>query len=147
MDSGQWRAVNSLRRRVLAAAGSIGLVAPFARAQQTFVPDARWYAAALAMRELAQRSGDQPYGAVVVAGDAIIGEAPSRVVQRGDADAHAEREALRDAQRRLGRARLDGSVLYSTSRPCRACEAAAAQAGIERMIYGPALIDAGRPVR
>jgi len=122
-------------------------VAPFARAQQTFVPDARWYAAALAMRELAQRSGDQPYGAVVVAGDAIIGEAPSRVVQRGDADAHAEREALRDAQRRLGRARLDGSVLYSTSRPCRACEAAAAQAGIERMFYGPALIDAGRPVR
>jgi tRNA(Arg) A34 adenosine deaminase TadA len=138
--------VNVLRRRLLAAAGSIGLAAPFARAQ-TLVPDARWYAAALAMRELAERSGDQPYGAVVVAGDAIIGEAPSRVVQRGDTDAHAEREALRDAQRRLGRARLDGSVLYSTSRPCRACEAAAAQAGIERMVYGPALIDAGRPVR
>ena len=139
--------MNLLRRRVLASAGSFALVAPFASAAPTFVPDARWYAAALAMRELAQQSGDQPYGAVVVAGDEIIGEAPSRVVQRGDPDAHAEREALRDAQRRLGRTSLAGSILYATSRPCRACEAAAAQAGIERMVYGPALVDAGRPVR
>ena len=139
------RAVNLLRRRVLATAGSVALVAPLARGAQTFVPQARWYAAALAMRELAQQSGDQPYGAVVVAGDAIIGEAPSRVVERGDPDAHAEREAIRDAQRRLGRKDLAGSVLYATSRPCRACEAAAAQAGIERVVHGPALVDAGRP--
>jgi tRNA(Arg) A34 adenosine deaminase TadA len=138
--------VNFLRRRVLASAGSFMLAAPFASAEPTFVPDARWYTAALAMRELAQQSGDQPYGAVVVAGDAVIGEAPSRVVQRGDPDAHAEREALRDAQRRLGRTSLAGSILYATSRPCRACEAAAAHAGIERMVYGPALVDAGRPV-
>ena len=139
--------MNFLRRRVLATAASAVIVTPLAAAAPpTFVPDSRWYAAALAMRELAERSGDQPYGAVVVLGDAIVGAAPSRVVRRGDADAHAEREALRDAQQRLGRASLAGSVLYSTSRPCGACEAAAGRAGIERMVYGPALIDAGRPV-
>ena len=108
-------------------------------------PSRRWYEAAVAMQRLAESWGDQPYGAVLVAGDAIIGEGPSRVIQRGDASAHAEREAIRDAQRRLGRADLEGSVLYSTSRPCRLCERAAAQANVAQMIYGPDLADDGPP--
>ena len=97
------------------------------------------------MQRLAESWGDQPYGAVLVADDAIIGEGPSRVIQRGDASAHAEREAIRDAQRRLGRADLAGSVLYSTSRPCSLCERAAAQANVAQMIYGPDLADGGPP--
>ncbi len=97
------------------------------------------------MRRLAQSWGDQPYGAVLVLGDELVGEGPSRVVQRGDPTAHAEREAIRDAQRRLQRTRLDGSVLYSTSRPCSACEAAAAAAGVSRMVFGEDLADAGAP--
>lgn len=108
-------------------------------------PARRWFDAAVAMKRLAESWGDQPYGAVLVAGGEIIGEGPSRVVLRGDPSAHAEREAIRDAQQRLGRASLAGSVLYSTSRPCAACENAAAAAGIARMIYGEQLADAGRP--
>lgn len=108
-------------------------------------PAQRWYEAAAAMKRQAEGWGDQPYGAVLVLRGQLVGEGPSRVLQRGDPDAHAEREAIRDAQRRLGRTRLDGSELYSTSRPCAACEAAAAQAGVARMIYGPALRDAGAP--
>ena len=108
-------------------------------------PERRWYDAAASMRRLAESWGDQPYGAVLVADAAIIGEGPSRVIQRGDANAHAEREAIRDAQRRLGRKDLSGSILYSTSRPCSQCEAAAAEAHVARMIYGEALNDAGRP--
>ena len=111
------------------------------------VPNKRWYLAAAAMRRLAQSWGDQPYGAVLVLGDELVGEGPSRVVQRGDPTAHAEREAIRDAQRRLQRTRLGGSVLYSTSRPCAACEAAAAQAQIARMVFGPDHVDAGAPRR
>ena len=99
------------------------------------------------MQRLALSWGDQPYGAVLVADDAIIGEGPSRVIKRNDATAHAEREAIRDAQARLGRLDLTGSVLYSTSRPCRQCEIAAAEANVARMIYGKALDDAGRPRR
>jgi tRNA(adenine34) deaminase len=110
-------------------------------------PERRWYEAADAMRRLAESWGDQSYGAVLVAGGAIVGEAPSRVVKRGDPTAHAEREAIRDAQKRLGRSDLSGSVLYSTSRPCRDCERAAAGARVERMIYGAALSDAGKPRR
>ncbi|MSQ62823.1 MAG: nucleoside deaminase [Betaproteobacteria bacterium] len=97
------------------------------------------------MKRLAESWGDQAYGAVLVADRAIIGEGPSRVVKHGDPTAHAEREAIRDAQRRLGRTSLAGSVLYSTSRPCRQCEIAAAEAKVARMIYGEELNDAGRP--
>ena len=99
------------------------------------------------MQRLATSTGDQPYGAVLVADGAIIGEGPSRVVILGDPTAHAEREAIRDAQRRLGRTDLSGSVLYSTSRPCRMCEAAAAEANVARMIHGTDLDDAGPPRR
>lgn len=108
-------------------------------------PERRWYEAAASMKRLAESSGDQPYGAVLVANGAIIGEGPSRVVTRGDATAHAEREAIRDAQRALGRKSLAGSVLYSTSRPCRQCEMAAAEAQVARLIFGEALDDAGPP--
>lgn len=102
-------------------------------------------ARARALREAAVRAGDQPYGAVVLRGGEIVGEGPSRVVARNDASAHAEREAIRDAQRQLQRGDLSGCVLVSTSRPCRWCEAAAAQAGIARMVHGDALTDAGPP--
>ena len=110
-------------------------------------PDRSWYDAAEAMKRLAESWGDQPYGAVVVLQGRLVGEGPSRVVQRQDPSAHAEREAIRDAQRRLGRTHLAGAVLYSTSRPCALCEAAAAEAGIVRMIHGPQLHDAGGPAK
>ncbi len=98
------------------------------------------------MRDEAVRAGDQPYGAVVLRSSQIVGEAPSRVISANNPDAHAEREALRDALRRLQSADLAGCVLVSTSRPCRLCEAAAAKMRIARMVYGDALTDAGPPL-
>ena len=97
------------------------------------------------LRDEAVRGGDQPYGAVVLRGEMIVGAAPSRVVGATDPTAHAEMEAIRDAARRLRTRDLSGCVLVSTSRPCRMCEAAAAWAGISRMVYGEALTDAGAP--
>ena len=129
------------RRGLLAAVLLLLGVRPAAGAEK------RWYEAAEAMKRLAESRGDQPYGAVLVIGGKLVGEGPSRVVQKKDPSAHAEREAIRDAQERLGRKDLAGSVLYSTSRPCSLCERAAAEAGVERMIYGAALRDAGKPRR
>lgn len=99
------------------------------------------------MKDEAVRDGDQPYGAVLVKDGRIIGFGPSRVVQKNDWTAHAEREAIREAQARLGSSDLSGCILYSSSRPCSACEAAAAQANVARMIHGADAIDAGAPRR
>jgi len=98
-----------------------------------------------ALRDEAVRAGDQAYGAVVLRGAEVVGAAPSRVVIATDPTAHAEMEAIRDAARRLGTRDLAGCVLVSTSRACRMCEAAAAWAGISRMVYGAALTEAGAP--
>lgn len=145
-------APNGTRRNALArgVAGTLLLIvgrlaSSAGRTDETRSLDRRWYHAAASMKRLAESWGDQPYGAVLVADAAIIGEGPSRVVKLGDPTAHAEREAIRDAQRRLGRKSLVGSVLYSTSRPCRQCEIAAAEAKVARMIYGESLNDAGQP--
>jgi tRNA(Arg) A34 adenosine deaminase TadA len=101
--------------------------------------------AAFKMKAEAVRLGDQPFGAVVVKDGRIIGYGPSRVILKPDATAHAEREAIREAQARLGTTDLSGCLLYSTSRPCAACERAAAHAQIARMIHGADATDAGPP--
>ena len=138
-------------RRVFLGSGSVLLASmlkvPAQARASTPEASVRWYEAAAEMKRLAQSWGDQPYGAVLVRDGALVGLGPSRVVKNQDSEAHAEREAIRDAQRKLGREKLDGAVLYSTSRPCSRCEAAAAEAGISRMYFGPSLVDAGVPRR
>jgi tRNA(adenine34) deaminase len=101
--------------------------------------------AAFKMKAEAVRTGDQPYGAVVVWRGSIIGFGPSRVVLKNDPSAHAEREAMREAQARLGTKDLSGFVMYSTSKACAACERAAAEANLARMFYGADAADAGPP--
>jgi tRNA(Arg) A34 adenosine deaminase TadA len=134
------------RRTVLAAtaailAGMTSLVRAVAAEHRQFI------AAAFRMKDEAIRAGDQPFGAVLVMDGRILGFGPSRVVLKKDASAHAEREAIREAQARLGRRDLTGAVLYSTSRACSLCEAAAAEANVTRMFHGREAIDAGRPGR
>jgi tRNA(Arg) A34 adenosine deaminase TadA len=129
------------RRTLLAAALAAAL--PTRAAERD--ADLRWIAQAEQQKQRALGWGDQPYGAVLVFDGRVAGEGPSRVVQRNDPDAHAERVAIADAQQRLGRARLAGSTLYSTSRPCRVCEAAAARAGVARLVFGADASDGGAP--
>lgn len=136
------------RRALLGVAFGMLLRAGDARgnpAAEGVHPSRAWYLEARRMRELAESWGDQAYGAVVVAGGRVVGEGPSRVVKDGDPEAHAERVAIRAAQRAQGHSGLAGAVLYSTSRPCPACERAAAAAGILRMYHGESLADAGVP--
>jgi tRNA(Arg) A34 adenosine deaminase TadA len=102
-------------------------------------------ARAVAMRDRALAAGDQGFGAVVVKAGRIVGQAPSRVVVNGDPTAHAETEAIRDAARRLGNRDLSGCVMYSTSRPCPMCEAAAYWANLDGLRFGSSLSDAGAP--
>ncbi len=101
---------------------------------------------AFAMRQAAIDRGDQAYGAVIVRDRVIIGQSWSRVIVDSDPTAHAEMAAIRDAawwQRDRG---LRGTVMYSSSRPCPMCEAAAYWAGIGEMVHGRAMASAGAPV-
>lgn len=107
--------------------------------------DAAFIARAFDLQTLALASGDQGYGAVVVRAGIIVGQSPSHVVVHRDPTAHAEMEAIRDAARRLKTRDLSNCTLYSSSPACPMCEAAAYWAGIERMVYGIAVQEGGRP--
>ncbi len=102
---------------------------------------------AFAMRDLALSKGDQGYGAIIVDRTTlrIIGQAPSRVVSKGDPTAHAELEAIRDAARRLGKRDLSNHIIYSSSKPCPMCEAAAYWANLQAYVYGSSGADGGPP--
>ncbi len=106
---------------------------------------AQFIARAFTMQRLAAESGDQAFGAVIVKENEIVGQAPSRVVVNRDPTAHAEMEAIRDAARRLGTRNLSNCVMYSSSRPCPMCEAAAYWANVEQMVYGVGSTVAGPP--
>lgn len=102
---------------------------------------------AFAMRDAALSQGDQGYGAIVVERTSlrIVGQAPSRVVNNGDPTAHAEMEAIRDAAHRLGTRDLSNHVMYSSSKPCPMCEAAAYWANLRAYFYGSSGTDGGPP--
>ncbi|MDH3659261.1 MAG: nucleoside deaminase [Alphaproteobacteria bacterium] len=131
------------------AAAPLGALVLRPAAAVTPAVDGAEAAAFIEMAFEAQRqataAGDQPYGAVVVKDGELVVATPSRVVTAGDPTAHAEMEALRDAARHLGTRDLSGCILYSSSRPCPMCEAAAYWAGIERLVHGRAITDAGAP--
>ena len=101
------------------------------------------------MKDEAVRAGDQAYGAVVVMERRIVGFGPSRVVLKKDFTAHAEREAMREAQARLGtHATCRTAHAYSSVAACAAaCEEAAAEANVARMFHGRDATDAGRQRR
>ena len=107
--------------------------------------DAAFIRRAFEMRQLAVDYGDQAYGAVVVRAGRIIGQSWSRVILDRDPTGHAEMAAIRDAARRLADRSLRGAILYSSSRPCPMCEAAAYWAGLDGMVYGRDARDAGAP--
>ena len=139
---------SSSRRSTLAVVVALAAAAsspPRRASAQAAHPDPKWFRKAQEMKALAESWGDQSYGAVLVLGGKAAGLGPSRVVKDQDDDAHAERVAIREAQRALGTQDLTGAVLYSTSRPCSLCEAAAARARVGRMYYGSSLADAGPP--
>ncbi len=140
--------MGSPRRRTLLASAGAALIAAdpvWAQAPAVAEPDRFFMAEAFRMKDEAVARGDQPYGAVLVVAGAIAGYGPSRVVSDRNPDAHAERVALWEAQKRLGRQSLAGAVVYATSRPCAACQRALASAGVARMRVGPAAEDAGPP--
>jgi tRNA(Arg) A34 adenosine deaminase TadA len=147
------------RRWLLSTLGVAAVLAPSLRAtartpmpqaveeiiQPDRASDTAFIRRAFEMRRIATDHGDQAYGAAVVRGGRIIGQSWSRVILDQDPTGHAEISAIRDASRRLQDRSLSGAVLYSSSRPCPMCEAAAYWAGIDEMIHGDTATRAGSP--
>ena len=93
-------------------------------------------AEALAEAHAAGAAGEVPVGAVVVREGVVVARGRNRMVARGDATAHAECLALRDAAVAAGDARLVDCTLYVTLEPCAMCAGAIVLARVGRLVFG-----------
>ena len=91
---------------------------------------------ALELAAQAEGDGDVPVGCVIVKEDLVIGRGRNRREERGDATAHAEVEAIRDACARTGSWRLTDCTLYVTLEPCPMCAGAIINSRIRTLRYG-----------
>ena len=92
---------------------------------------------ALRLAEEAAAQGEVPVGCVVADPEGrIIGRGRNRREEAGDATAHAEIEAIREACAALGGWRLDGCSLYVTLEPCPMCAGAIINARIPCVVFG-----------
>ena len=98
--------------------------------------DAEFMRMALEKAREAERAGEVPVGAVVVAEGEVIARGANRTIADCDPTAHAEMVALREAARELGNYRLGDVTLYVTVEPCAMCAGAIVQARIARLVYG-----------
>lgn len=97
--------------------------------------DRAWMQRALALAREAEAAGEVPVGAVVVAGEHLIGEGWNRPIAARDPTAHAEIVALRQAAGHQRNYRLPGTTLYVTLEPCAMCLGAMVHARIERLVF------------
>jgi tRNA(adenine34) deaminase len=94
---------------------------------------------AMAQAELAARSANAPFGAVIVdtLGEVIAAE-HNRVRETLDPSAHAEINAIRVACGRVRRSTLEGYRLYVNKEPCPMCLVCAIEAKLSAVYYGHA---------
>ena len=80
---------------------------------------------ALELAREAAEHGEVPVGCVIAdAACRVIGRGRNRREELGDATAHAEVEAIREAGAALGSWRLEGCTMYVTLEPCPMCTGA-----------------------
>ena len=98
--------------------------------------DLTWMRLALDEARRALDHGDVPIGAVAVRDGAVLARAHNRREVDGDATAHAELLAIREASQVIGHWRLEGVTLYCTLEPCAMCAGAMVLARLPRLVYG-----------
>ncbi len=92
---------------------------------------------ALELAREAADKGEVPVGCVIAGPDgAVIGRGRNRREESGDATAHAEIEAIREACLFLGGWRLEGCALFVTLEPCPMCTGAIINARIPTVVFG-----------
>lgn len=90
---------------------------------------------ALAEARAALARGERPNAAVAVVDEAMVARAHDRVQQTNDPTAHAVVDALREAGRKLGSARLADAAIFATVEPCAMCVGALLEANVETLVY------------
>lgn len=93
--------------------------------------------------------GGTPYGSVLVKDNEVISSGVNTLHLNPDISGHAELNAIRDAQKILGRTDLSDCIIYASGHPCPMCFGAIVLSGIKEIIYYNSpkdAADAGMPL-
>ena len=99
-------------------------------------PDEYYMRLALGEARKAYEQGEIPIGAVVVAGNTVVGRGHNLTETLGDVSAHAEMQAITAAAQTLGGKYLTDCTLYVTVEPCAMCAGAIGWAQLSTIVYG-----------
>ena len=92
---------------------------------------------ALELAAEAAARGEVPVGCVIADGEGtVIGRGRNRREETGDATAHAEIEAIRQACLARGHFHLEDCTLFVTLEPCPMCAGALYNARVGTVVYG-----------
>ena len=91
---------------------------------------------ALLEAKKAEKEDEVPIGCVIVKNDRVISRGHNRREKRNDVTSHAEIEAIRKANKKLGDWQLIDCDLYVTIEPCMMCMGAIIQSHIRNVYYG-----------
>ncbi len=91
--------------------------------------------AALAEARAAADAGEAPDGAVAVLDEAMVARGRSTVTTTGDPTAHAVINVVREAARRLGRAKLSGLIVFCAVEPCAMCVGALIECDVDGLVF------------
>jgi len=87
--------------------------------------------------KIAKQAQDEiPVGAIIVKDGEIISSAYNQKERLNDVTAHAEILAIREAEKKLGRWRLDDCEMYVTLEPCPMCAWAIINSRIKTLYFG-----------
>jgi tRNA(adenine34) deaminase len=90
---------------------------------------------ALKEAELAGLEGEKPIGAVIVHEGRVIGRGRAQHMARYSGIAHAEMNALLQAERYICEHRHGGCVIYTTLEPCVMCLGAVVMSDIDHIVF------------
>jgi tRNA(adenine34) deaminase len=94
-----------------------------------------YMSAALSEARAAAAAGETPDGAVAVLDEAMVARGHGQVVATGDPTAHAVLVVVREAARRLGRADLNGVVVFTAVEPCAMCVGALLESNVDSLVF------------
>ena len=90
---------------------------------------------ALAEARGALARGAPPVGAVAVMDEAMVARGSNRVAEGNDPTSHAVMNAIREAARKLGTARLSDVTIFTTLEPCAMCVGALLECDAAALVY------------
>ncbi|MDR1905676.1 MAG: nucleoside deaminase, partial [Clostridiales bacterium] len=91
---------------------------------------------ALSLAKKAYALGEVPVGAVIVKDGKIISSAYNTIEKNGSILCHAELNAIKKAEKKVGGWRLNDCDIYVTLEPCPMCAGAIVNSRIRKVFYG-----------